>query len=97
MTERARRLDTSGVELDPELAEVLEVLAAHVHGAWVELRQIDGWVYGPIRDDELKRHPCLVSYEALPDTDKAYDREIARATLKAILALGYSITRPSGS
>jgi len=93
MTDPSDRIDISGIELDPGLAELREVLAAHVHGAWVALRRADGWVYGPVRDDEQKQHPCLVSYEALPDADKAYDREIAMATLKAVVALGYSISR----
>lgn len=88
------RVDTSGVELDPGLTALGDVLAAQVHDAWVALRQADGWVYGPLRDDELKRHPCLVSYEALPDSEKAYDRAIALATLKAVVALGYAIARP---
>ena len=65
-------------------------------GASVELRRSDGWVYGPVRDDEQKQHPCLVSYEALADADKAYDRAIAMATLKAVVALGYSIRRADG-
>jgi len=46
-------------------------------GSWVELRRADGWAYGAVRDDGQKQHPCLVSYEALPDAEKAYDREIA--------------------
>ena len=96
MNDRQNCIDTSTVELDAELEGLVDVLAAHVHAAWVELRRADGWVYGPIRDDETKRHPCLVSYEALADSDKTYDREIALATLKAVVALGYAITRPGG-
>ena len=93
MSDPADQIDISGIELDPGLDEVREELAAHVHRAWVSLRRADGWVYGPGRADEQKQHPCLVSYEALPDADKAYDREIAMATLKAVVALGYSISR----
>jgi len=94
MADRADRIETSALQLAPELEGLLDVLAAHVHEAWVELRRADGWVYGPIRDDAMKRHPCLVSYEALADSDKADDREIALATLKALVALGYTISRP---
>jgi len=96
MTDPLEPVDISGIQLDPALVELREVLAAHVHGAWVELRRADGWVYGPVRNDEQKQHPCLVSYEALPDADKAYDRAIAMATLKAVVALGYSIRRGDG-
>ncbi len=52
--------------------------------------------YGRVRDDEQKQHPCLVSYEALADADKPYDQAIAMATLKAVVALGYSIRRADG-
>ena len=96
MTDRPEPVDISGIQLEPDLAELREVLAAHVHRVWVELRRSDGWVYGPVRNDDQKQHPCLVSYEALPDADKAYDRAIAMATLKAVVALGYSIRRADG-
>src|SRR5437870_1347323 len=54
-------------------------------------RLADGWTYGPRRDDSAKKHPCLVPYEELPESEKEYDRHAALGTLKAILALGYRI------
>jgi len=48
----------------------------------------DGWTY-----DEAKKHPCLVPYEQLPESEKAYDRDTALETLKLILALGFKIVR----
>ena len=53
----------------------------------------DGWTYGETRDDRAKKHPCLIPYAELPDSEKEYDRRTAMETLKAVLAPGYEIRR----
>jgi hypothetical protein len=53
----------------------------------------EGWTYGPERDDQTKKHPCLVPYDELPDSEKVYDRKAAMETLKAIAALGYGTAK----
>src|SRR4029077_1103968 len=50
---------------------------------------------GPQRDDERKEHPCLVEYEALPASERAYDHTMVLETLKALVALGYRLERPA--
>ena len=50
-----------------------------------------GWTYGSERNDVLKHNPCLVPYSELPESEKAYDRDTAIGTLKAILKLGFKI------
>jgi hypothetical protein len=47
-----------------------------------------------VRDDARKRHPCLVPYAQLAESEKQYNRLVAMETLKAILALGYRIVQP---
>jgi len=86
-------IDTSGVSLTPEVLELRELLAENAHDHWALQRMADGWTYGPQRDDRRKRHPCLVPYEELPESEKEYDRSTAIETLKAILALGYRIEK----
>lgn len=44
------------------------------HARWCERRTADGWVNGPVRDEHLKQHPCLVPYEELPRARQAQDR-----------------------
>ena len=44
------------------------------------------------RDDRLKQTPCLVPYEQLSETEKDYDRNTARETLKLIVKLGFKIS-----
>ena len=94
MTYKPVPSDTSGVSLPSELEKLIEQLAANTHDLWAEQRLAEGWSYGPHRDDRKKRHPCLVPYEELPDSEKSYDRITALGTLKAILSLGYKIIPP---
>lgn len=88
------RIDTTGVEIPPALSKLTELLARHAHDVWRRQREADGWLYGPDRDDKERRHPCLVPYDELPDSERQYDRNAAMETLRAVLALGYRITLP---
>src|SRR5258708_11902923 len=87
-------IETSGVALADDLLSLTEQLARNAHDIWAQQRLTDGWTYGPSRDDNTKKHPCLVSYEQLPESEKEYDRRAALETLRAIIALGYQITPP---
>jgi len=87
-------LDTSAVVLPANVVELTEYLAENTHEIWSAQRIADGWTYGPKRDDATKQNPCLVPYADLPESEKVYDRNTAMETLKAILALGYQITKP---
>lgn len=88
-------IDTSDIQLTPGILDLTEKLAEHAHEIWAQQRIKDGWTYGPERSDERKETPCLIPYEDLPDSEKQYDRNAALDTLKAIMALGYNITRPN--
>lgn len=88
-------IDTSQASIAPELQDLVEFLARNVHDAWARARMDEGWRYGPRRDDEHKRHPGLVPYEQLSETEKEYDRRTALQTIACIQARGYVITRKS--
>lgn len=85
-------LDTGGIELQPELLQLVEMMSENVHEVWAETRVGQGWTYGAERDDSKKEHPCLVPYSDLPEEEKEYDRRTCVETLKTILSLGYRIT-----
>ena len=87
-------IDTSRVELPKGIEELLERLAKNGHEVWAEQRVKDGWRYGFRRDDAHKKHPDLVPYEELPESERVYDRRVAAETLKVIAALGYRISKP---
>jgi len=93
MSYTPRPIDTSAVELSPDLMDLQERLAENSHDVWASRRLAEGWTYGPARDDVAKKHPDLVQYAELPDTEKQYDRATAIETLKAIIAVGYRIER----
>lgn len=84
---------TDDIVLSEELNDLVEAMAKNVHEVWAESRILQGWTYGPERNDVLKHHPCLIPYEELPETEKAYDRDTAVGTLKLICKLGFKITK----
>lgn len=88
-----RPLDTDAHALPEELLELTERLAEHTHDLWAAQRLSEGWTFGPARDDANRKHPCLVPYAELPESEKEYDRRTALGTLKAVLALGYTVRR----
>ena len=44
-----------------------------LHDSWSNERIAAGWKYGPIKDANLKTHPCLVPFESLPKFQQAKD------------------------
>jgi ryanodine receptor 2 len=93
MTYKPRPIDTSAVELSPDLHELVERLSESNHDIWAAKRIAEGWRHGPKRDDDLKTHPDLVPYAELPESEKEYDRESVIGILKAIHALGYRVEK----
>ena len=89
-------INTDQIKLPDDITELAELLAKNAHDVWAKQRMADGWTYGEQRDDEQKRHPCLVPYLDLPESEKEYDRIMSFETLKVILALGYQIKKESG-
>ena len=85
--------DTKEVHIQEDILALSELLAKNSHEVWAKERISQGWSYGPVRDDARKQHPCLISYEELPESEKVYDRNTAIETLKLILALGYEIKK----
>lgn len=86
-------IDTTDVKLPDEMKQLVEQLAHNVHENWALGRLNDGWTFGPVRDDVLKQHPCLVEYDELPESEKDYDRHTAVETLKLIMKLGWTIEK----
>ncbi len=84
-------IDTSDIQVSEELSGLCEQLAQNVHEVWAQSRIREGWTYGKQRDDETKQTPCLVPYDELPESEKAYDRNTAMETVRLILKLGYRI------
>jgi hypothetical protein len=43
------------------------------HSVWSDHKVRNGWVYGPVKDEVAKTHPCLVPYDELPKEQQAKD------------------------
>lgn len=86
-------VDTSCVELPQKLVELSEKMARNVHEVWAAGRIAEGWNYGSERNDSLKQHPGLISYDDLSDSERDYDRHTAVETLKLIISFGYRIEK----
>ena len=69
-----RAADGAGLSAyELSMAEV-ELLAAVEHARWMAGKSLDGWKYGPERDDKRRLHPSLLDYDALIETEKQKDR-----------------------
>ncbi len=90
---RPTPVDVNDVALPPELSPLVEHIARNVHDVWAQGRLDEGWTYGPVRDDALKQHPCLVDYDDLPESEREYDRATALGTLKLITKFGFRIIK----
>jgi ryanodine receptor 2 len=86
-------INTTDINLPEELLMLTEKIAENVHDIWAQGRINDGWTYGETRDDVKKLHPCIVPYDQLPESEKAYDRNTAMETIKLIVSLGYRIVK----
>jgi hypothetical protein len=93
VTYQPKPIDTSTIALSKDLIDLTERLSEHTHDIWATQRMADGWTFGPERNDAAKKHPDLIPYADLPESEKEYDRKTAMETLKAIVAMGYRIER----
>lgn len=59
------------------------------HEAWSKFKIDQGYVYGEVKDDEKKTHPCLVPYDELPAHQRAKDKLFQSSILSMLAAAGY--------
>lgn len=85
--------DTSDIELTSDILALCEEMSRNTHEVWARNRMDQGWVFGAVRNDEKKEHPCLIPYEELSEEEKKYDRDTAMETLRLIIKLGYEIKK----
>ena len=53
------------------------------HENWMAEKVADGWIHGPVKDPDLKRHPCIVPYDDLPFEQRVKDHAF-RAIVHAL-------------
>lgn len=86
-------INLESIQLTDDLLELREAIAENAHEVWAAARIKEGWSYGQQRDDANKKHPDLVPYSALPDSEKEYDRIMAMDTIKLVRKLGFDLVK----
>ena len=86
-------INLENISLTDDLLELREAIAENAHEVWAAARIKEGWSYGEQRDDANKKHPDLVPYSALPDSEKEYDRIMAMDTIKLVGKLGFDLVK----
>lgn len=76
------------------IEQYMEWIGEQIHEQWADGRIRDGWTYGPQYDGERKKHPCLIPYEQLPESEKEYDRSTAIHTIQLLIHAGFQIFPP---
>ncbi len=54
----------------------IETMAGTEHLRWCWDKILNGWVYGEKKDNRKKRHPSLIDYKKLDESEKNKDREL---------------------
>lgn len=85
--------DLSDIHLPESLHALTEAIAENTHEVWSQRRLEEGWTYGPVRDENNKKHPGLLPYAELSEREKDYDRATAMNAIKMMVKLGFKIEK----
>lgn len=58
------------------------------HQSWYDQKLAEGWSYGPVKDPENKKHPCMVHFGELPIDQQIKDHIFKNTVHGAIAVLG---------
>jgi len=92
---KERLFGKAGASPPPDALANIAALAKLEHERWIVERKLDGWTYGPVRDDKRQVHPKLISWEDLQrrwPTDAAKDTEQVWAMLRLLSERGEAPT-----
>jgi serine phosphatase RsbU (regulator of sigma subunit) len=70
-------------------AKEVETMARVEHIRWSWDKRLNGWTYGRKRDNVAKKHPGLLPYEYLKESEKEKDRELVRLIPSLLKDIGY--------
>jgi hypothetical protein len=71
----------------------LDVLAQMEHDGWQEQKRKEGWTYGPVRQDDRRKHNLLIPFDRLPEVEKNKDRQSIRDYPELVGRAGFRIVR----
>lgn len=79
------------VVLNNDLNQIVQKFSEHYHDAWASRKLENGWTHGEQWSDANKTHPRLKPYNMLNDYERERYKEPVRESLKALLAIGWSV------
>lgn len=71
----------------------IEELSQMEHWRWTIEQKLDGWQYGPVRDDLAKRHPLMMDWSTLPEHAKETNRALVRGIPEILASVGKIMRR----
>lgn len=77
--------------LNNDLNQIVQKFSEHYHDAWASRKLENGWTYGEQWSEVNKTHPRLKPYNMLNDYERERYKEPVRESLKALLAIGWSV------
>lgn len=86
-------INLDNIHLDKISQKDIEEIAKNIHETWGKQRKMQGWEYGDYYDEILKKHPCMVAYEELPESERDVDRATVVQTIKMLKFMGYKIEK----
>uniref|UniRef100_A0A5K3EZT7 EF-hand domain-containing protein n=2 Tax=Mesocestoides corti TaxID=53468 RepID=A0A5K3EZT7_MESCO len=92
---RPAPLATASIKLPGALSILVDQFAKHCHDSWAHELIEQGYVYGPTLDEARRTHPNIRPYHSLTQRDLIRYIQPVTETLRAMLALGWTID-PSG-
>ncbi|XP_046677460.1 LOW QUALITY PROTEIN: ryanodine receptor-like [Homalodisca vitripennis] len=84
-------INTSSVVLNNDLNSIVQKFSEHYHDAWASKKLENGWVFGDQWSDSQRTHPRLKPYNMLNDYERERYKEPVRESLKALLAIGWTV------
>ncbi|KAK7790957.1 hypothetical protein R5R35_007854 [Gryllus longicercus] len=84
-------INTGNVVLTNDMNNIVQKFSEHYHDAWASRKLESGWTYGEQWSDSNKTHPRLKPYSMLNDYEKERYKEPVRESLKALIALGWTV------
>jgi serine phosphatase RsbU (regulator of sigma subunit) len=69
----------------------IETMSKLEHERWAWQKRLSGWTYATERDNQYKKHNCLVPYSELPELEKEKDRDQVKFIPVLLKAINYKI------
>lgn len=84
--ERERNEDVPLLYLSDDNVETMSMVE---HDRWSWEKRLNGFSYAPKRDDNLKKHDCLIPYDELTELEKEKDRILVRMIPSLLQDIGF--------